>query len=56
VGVRSHPLSAAAAEPPARATPVALVVFHRPAQLAPYPRAALDAGHGSKVTDVTAVA
>jgi hypothetical protein len=33
-----------------------LVVFHWPAQLAPYPRAALDAGHGSKVTDVTAVA
>jgi NADH dehydrogenase FAD-containing subunit len=56
VGVRSHPLSAAAAEPPARATTVALVVFHRPAQLAPYPRAALDAGHVSKVTDVTAVA
>jgi len=37
VGVRSHPLLAAAAEPPARAAPVALVVFHRPAQLAPHP-------------------
>jgi hypothetical protein len=33
-----------------------VVLFHRPAQLAPHPRAALDAGHGSKVTDVTAVA
>ncbi|MHC2484855.1 NADH dehydrogenase [Rhizobium leguminosarum] len=31
VGLRSHPLPAAVAEPPARATPVALVVFHRPA-------------------------
>src|SRR5262249_54710193 len=30
---------AAAAEPVARAAPVALVVFHRPAQLAPDPRA-----------------
>ena len=37
VGVRSHPLPAAAAEPPARAAPVALVVFHRPAQLAVNP-------------------
>jgi hypothetical protein len=35
---------------------VVVVLFHRPAQLAPHPRAALDAGHGSKVTDVTAVA
>jgi hypothetical protein len=32
-----------------------VVLFHRPAQLAPHPRAALDAGHGSKVTDVTFV-
>src|SRR4029077_16295161 len=29
---------------------------HRPAQFAPHPRAGLDAGHGSKVADVTAVA
>ena len=42
VGIRSHPLPAAAAEPPARATPVDLVVFHRPAQLAPHPRTAAD--------------
>ena len=40
VGVRSHPLPAAAAEPAARAAPMALVVFHRPAQLAADPRAA----------------
>src|SRR6516162_154579 len=40
VDVRSHPLPAAAAEPPARAAPVALVVFHRPAQLASHSRAA----------------
>jgi hypothetical protein len=33
---------------------VALVVLHRPTQLAPHPRAALDAGHGSKVADITA--
>jgi len=33
VGVHSHPLPAATAEPPARATPVAVVVFHGPAQL-----------------------
>src|SRR6202043_1334275 len=39
MGVRSHPIPAAAAEPPARAAPVVLVVFHRPAQLAPDPRA-----------------
>ena len=40
VGVRSHPLPAAAAEPPARAAPMVLVVFHWPAQLAADPRAA----------------
>src|ERR1700720_4658667 len=35
VGVRPHPFPAATAEPVARATPVALDIFHRPAQLAP---------------------
>jgi hypothetical protein len=40
VGVRPHPFPAATAEPVARATPVALDIFHRPAQLAPHPRAA----------------
>src|SRR5438270_7663070 len=43
MGVYSYPLPAAAAEPAACATPVALVVFHRPAQLAPDPRAAVNA-------------
>jgi NADH dehydrogenase len=50
VGVRSHPLSAAAAEPAARAAPVALVVFHRPAQLAPDPRAAANTRRGNEVS------
>jgi NADH:ubiquinone reductase (H+-translocating) len=40
VGVRSHPLPAAAAEPPARAAPMALVLFHRAAWLAVDPGAA----------------
>jgi hypothetical protein len=56
VGVHSCPLTAAAAEPVARAASVAMVVFHRPTQLASHPRAAADAGHGNKVADVTAVA
>jgi NADH dehydrogenase FAD-containing subunit len=43
-GVRSRPLAAAAAEPAARAAIVALVVFHRPAQLAPHLRGAADVG------------
>ena len=38
------------AEPPARAAPVALVVFHRPAQLAPDPRAAANTGRGNEVS------
>src|SRR5262249_26469746 len=42
LGVRSHSLPAAAAEPPSRAAAVVLVVFHRPAQLAADPRAADD--------------
>jgi hypothetical protein len=37
LGVHSYPLPAAVAEPPARAAPVALVVFHRLAQVAPDP-------------------
>jgi NADH dehydrogenase FAD-containing subunit len=56
VGIRSRVVASAAAEQAARTAPVVVVLFHRPAQLAPHPRAALDAGHGSKVTDVTAVA
>src|SRR5262249_39945366 len=43
MGVRPHPLPAPAAEPPARAAPMAVVVFHRPAQRAPDPRAAANA-------------
>jgi hypothetical protein len=42
VGVRPYPFPAAAAEPVARAAPVALDVFHWPAQLAPHPRAVRD--------------
>ena len=49
LGVRSYPLPAAVAEPPARAAPVALVVFHRPAQLAPDTRAAAITGRGNEV-------
>src|SRR4029077_820181 len=56
VGIRSRAVASAAAEKAARTAPVVVVVFHRPAQLAPHPRAAPDAGHGSKVADVTAVA
>jgi NADPH-dependent 2,4-dienoyl-CoA reductase/sulfur reductase-like enzyme len=52
VGVRSHPLPAAAAEPAARTAPVVVVLFYRPAQLAPHPRATADAEYGSEVTDV----
>jgi NADH dehydrogenase FAD-containing subunit len=37
-----HVLSLPQPEPLARPAPVALVVFHRPAQLAPHPRAAVD--------------
>src|SRR5262249_5479085 len=43
VGLRTHPFSAAAAEPPAGAAPMGLVVFHRPAQLTPDPRTAANA-------------
>src|SRR5215831_19355328 len=44
VGIRSRPLAAAAAKSIARAARMALVVFHRPAQLAAHPRAAADVG------------
>src|SRR5262249_53317693 len=50
VGVRSHPLPAPGAEPTARAAPVALVVFHGSAQLAPHPRVAADAKRGTTVS------
>jgi len=50
LGVRSYPLPAAVGEPPARTAQVALVVFHRPAQLAPDTRAAANTGRGSEVS------
>src|SRR6516165_5468712 len=52
VGIHSYPLPSAAAESAARTAPVGMVLFHRPAQLAPYSRAAAHAGYGGEVTDV----
>src|SRR5262245_56774273 len=43
MGVHSYPFPAAVAEPAARTAPVGLVVFHRPARLAPDPRTAANA-------------
>ena len=42
VGIRSPAVASAAAESAARSASVGVVLFHRPAQLAPHPRAAAD--------------
>jgi NADH dehydrogenase len=49
LGIRPYPLPAADAEPPARAASVAVVIFHRPAQLAADPRTAANTGNGNEV-------
>src|SRR5262249_16855181 len=50
VGIRSRAVASAAAESAARTAPVALVVFHGPAQLAPHPRVAADAKRRTTVS------
>ena len=58
VGARSRPRPAAVIGRPARAAPVALVVFHRLALVAPDPRApegrCSRAGHRGPLTDIVA--
>ncbi len=50
VGVRPYPRPATDAKSLARAAPVAVVIFHRPAQLAPDSRAGANAEHGNEIT------